>query len=421
MMNTPIAELRKKLTAGTVGSLGIEQEIRAVEAEQARARLIVEHRDGQPLASEARLDEQLEVRLAELRQVHAAAEAAEAHARSVERAKYEKRAHEADVARAMFAGYQPSYGGQQSEARGGLLDLVEGRIGQLSLEARAMTTGGSGTGAEVITTKLASAFYEILGSRSALFAAARKIETGEDISPIQVPILATVGAGDQERAEGSTITADDAGLDEVTLGAYSYAGIQLASNQLLASSSVSVQDVVVKALARRLVDSYRARLAVGTGSSQPQGITVGAGAGVTAASATAVTADELVDLVHSVSPESRDTRTSAFVMADSTWQTIRKLKASDGLYLVGDLGNGAALELLGYRVIIDQAMPAMTTGLRPIVFGAISEAFMVRTTDVRIESSVDAGWETDQTSFRAVQWLDAKVVDASAIRALTMA
>jgi HK97 family phage major capsid protein len=62
----------------------------------------------------------------------------------------------------------------------------------------------------------------------------------------------------------------------------------------------------------------------------------------TAVSATAVTDDELVDLVHSVAPEVRDTRTSVFVMNDNTWQTIRKLKDTTGLNLVGDLGSGAA-------------------------------------------------------------------------------
>jgi HK97 family phage major capsid protein len=77
--------------------------------------------------------------------------------------------------------------------------------------------------------------------------------------------------------------------------------------------------------------------------------------------------------------------------------------------------------LLGYRVIVDNSMPTMATGRNPISFGAVSEAFIVRSTDVRLELSRHAGWNTDATSFRAVQWLDPKVVGATALRTVLMA
>ena len=60
-------------------------------------------------------------------------------------------------------------------------------------------------------------------------------------------------------------------------------------------------------------------------------------------------------------------------------------------------------------------------GIVPIVFGAISDLFVVRTVNTRIEASQDALWANDQTSFRAVTGLDAKVIDSAGIKKMVMA
>ena len=111
---------------------------------------------------------------------------------------------------------------------------------------------------------------------------------------------------------------------------------------------------------------------------------------------------------------------SSFDMADTTWSEIRSLNDTTSQPLVGDIANGADLRLLGYPVIIDNAMPATATGNKAIAFGAISDAFMVRATNVRIEASRDALFAEDQTSFRAVVGLDSNVIDSSAIKVITM-
>lgn len=307
---------------------------------------------------------------------------------------------------------------------GSITDLIEGRTNELfleTLEQRAMSTTGSNAGAETMATKVESQFYRVLEQYSGLWRVARKRPTGLDESPVELPILTASGDGEQEHSEGSEITADDAATGSVTFGAYRYAGLVNLSNSLRNSAGVNMDELVTESLAKTLVREYRARLAVGTGTGMPQGITVGAGAGVTADSETAVTGDELFDLVHSVAAEVRDVRTSSWVMHDSTWLAIRKLKDSnDGTYLVGDLANGAALTLCGYNVQIDNAMPEMASGTVPIVFGAIGDAFQIRHTNSRIDISDAARFKEDEMSYRAIIALDSKVVDSTAIKALTM-
>jgi hypothetical protein len=57
--------------------------------------------------------------------------------------------------------------------------------------------------------------------------------------------------------------------------------------------------------AERIGRGTNQHFTTGTGSSQPQGIVTGATTGVTAAGVAAITADELIDLVHSVDPAYR--------------------------------------------------------------------------------------------------------------------
>ena len=65
---------------------------------------------------------------------------------------------------------------------------------------------------------------------------------------------------------------------------------------------------ISRKFAERLGRIHNQHFTTGTGSSQPEGIVTGATSGVTAASATAFTADELIDLQHSVDPAYRNER-----------------------------------------------------------------------------------------------------------------
>lgn len=329
----------------------------------------------------------------------------------------------ADEARAAL-GIPDGIGPEQLEQRGNatIAALIEGRTDALNLsrEKRSLVSTGATTGAATIPATIEAQFYEKLDSLSGLFAAAGKLETGLEEHPIKLPILSGWGTADAELAEGAQISEDDGEVTSVVFNAYRYTGIQNLSNTLNSSAGIDMQSMVATMLAQRLVRQYGAKLATGTGTDEPQGIVIGAGAAVTATAATAVTQAELVELVHSVSPEYRDSRTSAWVMHDTAWQQIRQLEDTQGRLLIGDLGNAAAQMLLGYPVIVDNYMPQMATGEAPIAFGNIETGFRVRHTDVRLDMSESYRFSHDELSFRSVIALDSKVVDQSAIVKITM-
>ena len=88
---------------------------------------------------------------------------------------------------------------------------------------------------------------------------------------------------------------------------------------------------------------------------------------VTAASATAITADELIDLQESI-PDKLQAN-CIWVMGRATRKAIRKLKDSDGNYLLNrDMTAKWGYTLLGRDVYVSQNMPEMASGKRAIAY-----------------------------------------------------
>lgn len=102
----------------------------------------------------------------------------------------------------------------------------------------------------------------------------------------------------------------------------------------------------------------------------------GAITGITAAGATAVTSDEIVDLVYSL-PSERNGN-AKFFLNRSSLAKLRKLKDGQGNYLwQPTYVAGQPSTLQGYPVIEVPGMPNMTTGLVSILFGDMEMTYLV--------------------------------------------
>ena len=126
-------------------------------------------------------------------------------------------------------------------------------------------------------------------------------------------------------------------------------------------------------LGERMARIVNSKLTTGSGSSDVEGIVTNSAADVTAASATAVTADEIIDLVHSVDSAYRVGK-AAFMTNDSTLAAVRKLKDGNGNYLwqMGNYQAGVPQNLLGYNVVVNQDMDSIATAKKTILFGDMS-------------------------------------------------
>lgn len=97
----------------------------------------------------------------------------------------------------------------------------------------------------------------------------------------------------------------------------------------------------------------------------------GAEVGVTAASATAITADEIINLIYSLKRPYR--KNAKFMCNDQTLAAIRKLKDSTGQYLwQPSLQQGEPDRILGYAVMTSPYFPTIAGGKAAMAFGDFS-------------------------------------------------
>ena len=92
---------------------------------------------------------------------------------------------------------------------------------------------------------------------------------------------------------------------------------------------------------------------------------------MTAASATTITADEIINLIYSLKRPYR--KKAVFITNDATLAILRKLKDGNGAYMwQPSLVAGEPDKLLGYPVYTSQYMPAVAAGNKTVIFGDIS-------------------------------------------------
>jgi len=187
-----------------------------------------------------------------------------------------------------------------------------------------------------------------------------------------------------KHTEGTTLT-DDGGSDvtfgEKQLDAYAFNTEWLRVSKELADDSIFAMETILgNLLGERLGRRANLELTVGDGTGDPNGIVTASAAGNVAAANNAITADEIIDLLHSVDPAYRMGPRVRFMFSDSTLAAIRKLKDGDGNYLwqMGNYQAGVPGSILGYNYSVNQAMAGLGDGVnsRVMVFGDFSKYYV---------------------------------------------
>lgn len=224
-------------------------------------------------------------------------------------------------------------------------------------------------------------------------------------------------------AENTQDSASNLVFAQKQLDAYKYtSGIFQVSEELLQDSELDVEGIVREAMAERIGRIANEHLTTGTGSGQPNGILTATTSGVTAASGTALDADELLDLFHSVDPAYR-AMGGAWMWNDSTLKAVRKLKDGQGNYLwqAPDLRTGEPGMFLDSPYVINQDMPDIGLSATPILFGNMDRYVVRRVKEFAIKRLVERYADFFQIGFVGFTRFDGELIDAGATRKLTMA
>lgn len=237
----------------------------------------------------------------------------------------------------------------------------------------------------------------------------------------KIPVVASKGTASWVDEEGSITESDDS-FGQVSIGAYKLGTLIKISNELLNDSVFPLEGYISKEFARRIGAKEEDSFFNGDGDGKPVGIfhsTGGAQVGVTAASTSAITADEIIDLFYSLGAPYR--KKAVWVLNDATVKSIRKLKDGNGNYLWQPaLTADTPDTLLGRPVYTSTSVPTIASGAKVIAFGDFSFYWIADRQGRIFKKLSELYATTDQTGFVATQRVDGKLILPEAIKVLQM-
>ena len=237
----------------------------------------------------------------------------------------------------------------------------------------------------------------------------------------KIPVVTTKGTASWIDEEGAIPEGDDA-FGQQTIGAHKVGTIIKVSEELLNDSAFDLENYFATEFARRIGDKEEDAFFNGNGESKPLGIFAdegGADVGVTAASATTITADEIINLFYSLKAPYR--KHAVWVFNDATIAQIRKLKGTDGQYLWQKaLHEGDHETLLGKPIFTSPFVPEIGAGNKVAAFGNFKFYWIGDRQGITFKRLNERYADSGQIGFLATKRLDGKLILPEAIKVLQM-
>ena len=180
-----------------------------------------------------------------------------------------------------------------------------------------------------------------------------------------------------ESGTRSETTGYTVGLEEIPAHEY-YALVDI-SEQDLEDSVFDLEAEMQAEFAEQFAKAEGTAFVSGDAVGKPEGFSTNSSvASVNSGAASALTADGLITLVHSIKAEYG--RAGVFVFNRSTLADIRKLKDTAGQYVFQAgmmLQGGVTNTILGYGYVEATDMPDVAAGAKPVAFGDFRRAYMI--------------------------------------------
>lgn len=205
-----------------------------------------------------------------------------------------------------------------------------------------------------------------------------------------------------------------------------------ATQQMLDDAAVNLEDWIANEVEAEFAYQEGLAFVAGNGVNKPNGVLTyvegaanaaahpfGAIKTQTTASATAITSDELIDMVYDL--PGALSQNARFVLNRTSLARIRKLKDGDGNYLwQPSFSAGQPQTLLAYPVTEMAAMPNVAAGAVPIAFGDFRRGYLiVDRTGVRVLR--DPYTNKPFVHFYTTKRVGGGLLDPQALRAMRMA
>jgi HK97 family phage major capsid protein len=237
----------------------------------------------------------------------------------------------------------------------------------------------------------------------------------------KIPIAATHSIA-QWTLENAAYTESNPTFEQKTVDSFKLTDLVKVSVELLQDSYFDLEAYIVQEFARAFGAAEEEAFCIGTGTGQPTGIfnaTNGGHVGVTAGSATAITLDNLLDLIYALKAPYR--KNAKFFMKDTTVSAIRKLKDNNGAYLwQPSVQAGQPDKLLGYDLYTSPYVPEPAAGALPVAFGDFYNYWIADRTGRTVQKLIELYAGNGQVGFIATERVDGKVILPEGIQLLKM-
>jgi len=202
-------------------------------------------------------------------------------------------------------------------------------------------------------------------------------------------------------AEGAQYAVSNPTGESFTLKAQKVGVLLKTSREIIEDSGIPLVPYLARQAGEAVGYKVNDLLAVGTGTVEPQGIFDAAGSGVTGGTsvAGAFTADNLIDLLHSVDSAVAARPATALQMSRATLGAVRKLRDGDGRYLF-EYGAAGEPRILGERIVENPFAPAVGAGNKSVIYGDMSSYHVRQVGGIEVARSDDFAFDTDEVVWR---------------------
>lgn len=308
------------------------------------------------------------------------------------------------------------------------LDLVLRNRANMTPEMRAQATGDSAAGGYTVPQLFSGEIDRAMSDWGPMWDGdvVREMVTE---SGARMPWPTVDDTENEGEDKDENVAASDDGSQDVEFGgkdldAYvTSTGMVRIPIELLQDSGFDMEALLKDLFGERMGRRANKKLTVGTGAGEAQGIVGAAALGKLAAAANALTAEELIDLYHSVAAPYRASPKCRWQFNDLTLAGVRKLKDGQGNFLwqMGDVRAGEPDQLLGKRFSVNPAMAGIAAGARPVIFGDHSRYVVRKVKGFTVMTLRERFAENFQVGMIGFSRFDGELLNNKAVKALQMA
>lgn len=248
-------------------------------------------------------------------------------------------------------------------------------------------TTSNGLGGFTIPTGFLPELERAMKDYSGIMQVARLLRTASG-NVLYIPTEDDTSTQANKIGEGSAITVQDLTFAQRQLDAYKYSTQMRISWELMQDSAFNLEAEVRNVFGARFGRAMNETCTIGDGTGDPNGVVTASTLGKQTASATAITFNDMIDLLHSVDPAYRMSPSAGFMLHDAILAVLKKITLGTGdispLWLPS-VREGEPDTILGKPYWINQAMDSTVAATKkPVLFGDFSKYVIRLVQDVTV-------------------------------------